>query len=138
MGNGKSTTHILFSFEKHIKEKNTLTGSEVSKLLYTMTRKPLHSIYFPYDYCRQDNAVKFTVFKTLFSFLRLYLDYVVYFEYCCGSSPIPSGASNQSPGSPSLPTSAPASPQSSSAAPPGRPEEWHCKTQGSQTAIKLF
>lgn len=32
VGNGKSTTHIMFSFEKHIKEKNTLTGSEVSKL----------------------------------------------------------------------------------------------------------
>lgn len=56
---------------------------------------------------------------------------------CCGSSPIPSEASNRSPGSPSLPASAPASPQSSSAAPPGRPGEWHCKTQGSQTARKI-
>lgn len=104
---------------------------------YTMTRNPLHSIYFPSDHCRLENTVKFTIFKTPFSFLRWYLDYV-YYKNCCGSSPIPSEASNLSPGSPSLPTSAPASPQSSSAAPPGRPGEWHCKTQGSQTARKII
>lgn len=58
------------------------------------------------------------------------------FQYCYGSSAIPSGVSSQSPGSPSLPASAPASPQSPSAAPSGRPVERRCKTQGFQTAIK--
>lgn len=131
---GKALLTFCFPLKNILRRK--IHWEEVRFPNYTTTRNPLHSIYFPSDHCRLENTVKFIVFKTPFRFLRWYLDYV-YYKKCCGRSPIPSEASNRSPGSPSLPTSAPASPQSSSAAPPGRPGEWHCKTQGSQTARKI-